>query len=178
VPEAKHSQRSINDVLVDSGAQLRNISPTPALDAQVLLAHALGQSRTWLIAHARDSVPDDQLEVFNKLIDRRASGEPIAYLTGVQEFWSLPMNVTADTLIPRPETELLVELALEKIPRDLIFGRFQVKIHELSLEATAWGNVFDPNIHTMKTEIKAVTYHQLEVARSDQGWQAQVIFDI
>ena len=61
---------------------------------------------------------------------------------------------------------------------DLIFARFQVKLHDFSLEATAWGDVFDPNIHTMKTEIKAVTYHQLEVAKSDQGWQTQVIFDI
>jgi len=77
VPEAKHSRRAINDVLVDAGAQLRNISPTPALDAQVLLAHALGQSRTWLIAHARDSVPVDQFEIFNKLIERRANGAPI-----------------------------------------------------------------------------------------------------
>ena len=61
---------------------------------------------------------------------------------------------------------------------DLIFARFQVKLHDFSLEATAWGDVFDPNIHAMKTEIKAVTYHQLEVTKSDQGWQAQVIFDI
>jgi SHS2 domain-containing protein len=61
---------------------------------------------------------------------------------------------------------------------DLVFGRFQVKLHNFSLEATAWGDVFDPNIHTMNTEVKAVTYHQLEVAKSDQGWQAQVIFDI
>jgi len=79
-----------------------------------------------------------------------------------------------ETLLVSWLQELLYLLDTE----DLIFGRFQVKIHELSLEATAWGNVFDPNIHTMKTEIKAVTYHQLEVARSDQGWQAQVIFDI
>lgn len=60
----------------------------------------------------------------------------------------------------------------------LIFGRFQVNLHELSLEATAWGEVFDAEIHPMKTEIKAVTYHQLEVGQSDRGWQAQVIFDI
>ena len=60
----------------------------------------------------------------------------------------------------------------------LIFGQFQVKLHESSLEATAWGEPFDPNVHTMKTEIKAVTYHQLEVVKTDHGWQAQVIFDI
>ena len=61
---------------------------------------------------------------------------------------------------------------------DLVFSRFQVRLHGLSLEAAAWGDVFDPNIHTVKTEIKGVTYHQLEGAKSDRGWQAQVIFDI
>jgi SHS2 domain-containing protein len=61
---------------------------------------------------------------------------------------------------------------------DLVLGRFQLKLQDFSLEATAWGDVFDPKIHTIKTEIKAVTYHQLEVAKSDQGWRAQVIFDI
>ena len=60
----------------------------------------------------------------------------------------------------------------------LVFGRFQVNLQKLSLKATAWGEVFDPEIHLMKTEIKAVTYHQLEVDQNDQGWQAMVIFDI
>jgi SHS2 domain-containing protein len=60
----------------------------------------------------------------------------------------------------------------------LIFGRFQVNLKDLALEATAWGEVFDPEIHTMKTEIKAVTYHLLEVVEADQCWKAQVIFDI
>jgi SHS2 domain-containing protein len=79
-----------------------------------------------------------------------------------------------ETLLVSWLQELLYLLDTE----DLVFGRFQVKIRGLSLEATAWGEPFDPSIHTMKTEIKAVTYHQLEVAKSDQGWQAQVIFDI
>jgi SHS2 domain-containing protein len=79
-----------------------------------------------------------------------------------------------ETLLVSWLQELLYLLDTE----DLVFARFQVKLHDCSLEATAWGDVFDPNIHTMRTEIKAVTYHQLEVARSDRGWQAQVIFDI
>jgi SHS2 domain-containing protein len=60
----------------------------------------------------------------------------------------------------------------------LIFGRFQVNLRDSLLEASAWGEPFDPDVHTVKTEIKAVTYHQLEVVRTDRGWQAQVIFDI
>jgi len=79
-----------------------------------------------------------------------------------------------ETLLVSWLQELLYLLDTE----DLVFARFQVRIHDFSLEATAWGDVFDPNIHTMKTEIKAVTYHQLEVTKNDQGWQAQVIFDI
>jgi SHS2 domain-containing protein len=79
-----------------------------------------------------------------------------------------------ETLLVSWLQELLYLLDTE----DLVFARFQVRIHDFSLEATAWGDVFDPNIHTIKTEIKAVTYHQLEVAKNDQGWQAQVIFDI
>ena len=79
-----------------------------------------------------------------------------------------------ETLLVSWLQELLYLLDTE----DLVFGRFQVKLHDFSLEAAAWGDVFDPNIHAMKTEIKAVTYHQLEVTKGDQGWQAQVIFDI
>jgi SHS2 domain-containing protein len=79
-----------------------------------------------------------------------------------------------ETLLVSWLQELLYLLDTE----DLVFSRFQVKLHDFSLEATAWGEVFDPKIHTMKTEIKAVTFHQLEVAKTNQGWQAQVIFDI
>jgi len=79
-----------------------------------------------------------------------------------------------ETLLVSWLQELLYLLDTE----DLVFGRFQVKLQDCSLEATAWGEPFDPNIHTMKTEIKAVTYHQLQVAKTNQGWQAQVIFDI
>ncbi len=79
-----------------------------------------------------------------------------------------------DTLLVSWLQELLYLLDTE----DLVFGRFQVNIQDSSLEATAWGEVFNPEIHTIKTEIKAVTYHQLEVVETDEGWRAQVIFDI
>ena len=79
-----------------------------------------------------------------------------------------------ETLLVSWLQELLYLLDTE----GLIFGRFQVNLKALALEATAWGEVFDPEIHTMKTEIKAVTYHLLEVVEADQCWKAQVIFDI
>lgn len=79
-----------------------------------------------------------------------------------------------ETLLVSWLQELLYLLDTE----GLIFKRFQVNLKDLALEATAWGEVFDPAKHTTKTEIKAVTYHQLEVVEDDQGWKAQVIFDI
>lgn len=81
------------------------------LDAEVLIAHGLRQRRSWLYAHPEEAVGEqDELEI-NALLRRRSRGEPVAYLLGWREFWSLKLRVTADTLIPRPETELLVELA-------------------------------------------------------------------
>ncbi|MDX5151073.1 MAG: peptide chain release factor N(5)-glutamine methyltransferase [Acidiferrobacterales bacterium] len=112
---------TLNDAIVAATAQLKNSSSTPALDAQVLLAHALERDRTYIIAHARDVLDSENQKQFQQLVAQRIDGAPVAYLTGRQEFWSLPINVTPDTLIPRPETELLVELALEKIPQEKEF---------------------------------------------------------
>ncbi len=86
------------------------------LEAEVLLLHVLGQPRAWLYAHADDELPSPQHEGFERLVQRRRAGEPVAYLTGTREFWSLALRVTAATLIPRADTERLVELALERLP--------------------------------------------------------------
>ena len=93
------------------------------LEAEVLLAHCLGSPRSLLYADPDLEVPNQRSELFQQLVERRLSGEPIAYLTGSREFWSLSLKVTPDVLIPRPETELLVELALKRIPRD---GRWRI----------------------------------------------------
>jgi len=88
------------------------------VDAELLLAHALGQGRAWLFAHADDDVSADVEARFESMLQRCISGEPVAYLIGSQGFWTLDLEVTPATLIPRPETELLVELALARIPLD------------------------------------------------------------
>jgi release factor glutamine methyltransferase len=88
------------------------------LDAQVLLAHVLGKNRAWLAAHADDALAPADLAAFEALARRRRDGEPIAYLTGIREFWGLPLAVSPSVLIPRPETETLVELALSRLPED------------------------------------------------------------
>ena len=88
------------------------------LDAEVLLLHVLGRSRAWLFAHADDALDPALAIAFDALVARRALGVPVAHLTGEREFWSLTLKVTPDTLIPRPETELLVELALARLAQD------------------------------------------------------------
>ena len=85
-------------------------------EAELLLAEALGKDRAWLYAHGEDSLPEPACRRFDQLLARRRAGEPVAQILGRQEFWSLSLSVTADTLIPRPETELLVELALQRTP--------------------------------------------------------------
>ncbi len=85
------------------------------IDAEFLLAHSLGKSRSWLYAHADQELDSRQISDFDSLVQRRNQGEPVAYITGRRGFWSLDLQVTADTLIPRPETERLVELALSRL---------------------------------------------------------------
>ncbi len=85
-------------------------------EAEELLLHALGCERVWLFAHATDVVDADGISRFERLLALRAGGEPLAYVTGRRGFWTLDLQVTPDTLIPRSETELLVELALARLP--------------------------------------------------------------
>jgi release factor glutamine methyltransferase len=102
--------------LLGHGRQLLQGTSQGSLEAEILLAHALGVSRAWLYANGEQAAPPDAEKRFLELAGRRAAGEPVAYLTGLREFWSLPLKVTPDVLIPRPETELLVEIALERLP--------------------------------------------------------------
>jgi release factor glutamine methyltransferase len=84
-------------------------------DAELLLLHVLQQPRSWLFTHADDVPHMDVQTAYAALVERRAAGEPVAYITGRRGFWSLDLEVTPATLIPRPETELLVELALQRL---------------------------------------------------------------
>lgn len=92
--------------------------PSPQLEAQILLAFSLGVERAHLWANPGTELSAAQQVHFKGLVERRLKGEPIAYITGQREFWSLPLRVTRDVLIPRHETELLVEAALQLIPAD------------------------------------------------------------
>jgi len=103
------------DLLVAAARALAQVSDTPELDAEVLLAHVLGARRARLKSHADEERTDAERAAFERLIDRRATGEPVAYIVGSKEFWSLRLVVTTAVLVPRPETEVLVERALKLI---------------------------------------------------------------
>jgi release factor glutamine methyltransferase len=107
---------SVGERLRRAAAELPG--PDARWEAEVLLAHALGHERSWLYAHA-DAVPEaDASAAFAELVQRRAAGAPLAHLLGRRAFWRFDLAVTPDTLVPRPETELLVELALARIGVD------------------------------------------------------------
>ncbi len=104
----------VGDSLAAAAQRLRG--EEARLDAEVLLLHVLGKPRAWLYAHADDALPAAQQAAFDALVQRRVAGEPVAYLTGSRAFWSLDLDVSPATLIPRADTERLVELALERLP--------------------------------------------------------------
>lgn len=109
---------TVSEVLQTALRELRATSPTPRLDAEVLVMHVCGLDRSGLITQGYSALTHDQQHRLENLLARRRHGEPIAHITGTREFWSLEFNVSPATLVPRPETELLVEKALAHIPQD------------------------------------------------------------
>jgi len=123
------------------------------VDAEILLAYALSKSRSWLIAHADDALSAEHASAYTVLVEQREAGEPVAYITGRRGFWSLDLEVTPATLIPRPETELLVELALERLPVDKA-----VKVADLGTGAGAIALAIArerPRAHVIATDASA-----------------------
>jgi release factor glutamine methyltransferase len=111
---------SIAEILAGAARELQACSDSPRLDAELLLGQVLGHGRSALIAHAAEQVADGSRRDYQALIDRRRHGAPVAYLIGRREFWSLSLAVTPAVLVPRPETETLVEAALAAIPPDRV----------------------------------------------------------
>ena len=110
--------REIRSLIDDVTARLETVSDTPRLEADLLVARAINMPRSYLFAHPDDELDDDALERLDGEVRRRLDGEPLAYIAGFKEFWSLELMVTPATLVPRPETERVVEIALLDIPRD------------------------------------------------------------
>ena len=113
----KHYRSDVRAALRDGIARLREANvPSHTLAAELLLMHALGRDRTWLYSHPEAPIEPAIIEKYSALLARRAAGEPTQYLTGRQEFWGLEFEVNSEVLIPRPETEHVVEVALTRLP--------------------------------------------------------------
>lgn len=110
----------IENALKIATAKLPKISKSPRLDAEILLAHVLGKSREWLLAHSTDQISRTEITKFQRLVKARDTGKSVAALTHHKEFFRLDFYVNADVLIPRPETELLVETILKVKPTSLL----------------------------------------------------------
>lgn len=131
-------------------------------EAELLLEHVLGRDRAWLFSHAADVPEADAVARFSDILARRVQGEPLAYLVGHAGFWTLDLAVSPATLIPRPETELLVELALERLPRDT-----PLRVADLGTGSGAIALALAserPNAQVIATDASAAA---LEVARQN-----------
>src|SRR5882762_4781537 len=106
----------VRTALREAFAQLRAAGvPSHTIAAELLLMHALGRDRAWLYAHPEETIADSEAKRYLSLIARRAAGAPTQHLTGQQEFWGLEFEVMPDVLIPRPETEHVIEVALDRL---------------------------------------------------------------
>ena len=162
-------QATLHQSIVTVGAALRKAlheleltSPTPRLDAEVLLMHVGGLDRSKLITRDETALTGEQQQRLDNLLERRKRGEPVAYLAGVREFWSMELNVSPATLIPRPETELLVEKALDRISLDA-----EWTIADLGTGSGAMGLALAkerPHCRVIATDISPAA---LEVAKSN-----------
>ena len=108
----------LDAAIADAKERLSHVSESARLDAEVLLCRTIDMPRSYLFAHPEDELDDLAKERFADLLERRLGGEPMAYIMGTREFWSHELFVSPATLVPRPETELLVDLALREIPRE------------------------------------------------------------
>lgn len=109
---------SYKDLIDDATQTLFDTSDTPRIDAEVLMQHIIERPLAWLIAHGETIALAEHVKAFYRLITQRHSGHPIAYLVGHKDFWSLSLKVDSNVLIPRADTETLIEKALERLPQE------------------------------------------------------------
>jgi release factor glutamine methyltransferase len=142
-------------------------SPTPHLDAEVLLGHLTGLSRAQMLAHPELELPAELWDRYRRLVRRRMRDEPVAYLTGRREFMALDFLVTPAVLIPRPETEVLVEQVIRHVRRLQAAGRLDIHVVDVGVGSGAIAvsiAVYCPTVRVSATELSAAA---LDVARTN-----------
>lgn len=122
---------SVASVIEQATIVLSNVSDSAKLDAQLLLAFVLNKNTTYLLTWPEEQVTIREFSEMQQLLIRRVNGEPIAYILGVKEFWSLPLKVSPDTLIPRPDTEILVEQVLNLFAKESVENKQTIECLDL-----------------------------------------------
>jgi release factor glutamine methyltransferase len=161
------SQASAGRLVADAAAALRDAGiPSPRLDAELLVGHAFGRDRTWLHAHPEAELGPGESSVLAGWIERRAAGEPVAYIRGFKEWLSLRIATDARALVPRPETELLVEAAISEIAARLVRDEAIVQAWEVATGCGAVALAIGLRFRT------AIALGRLRLAASDLSAEA------
>lgn len=161
------TDRSVRSLLRQGVEQLRAAAvPSFTLAAELLLLHVAGRDRTWLYAHPEEVLSPETTEAYFALLRRRALGEPTQHLTGKQEFWGLEFEVTPNVLIPRPETEHLIEVALDRLAvRELRAGR-HVRMKGEDITIVDIGTGSGCIAITLAKELPAATIYATDISRA------------
>ena len=155
---------AIADVLADG--RRRGLD---RLDAQLLLAHVLDRPRTWLLAHDDDRLGAAELAAWSDLAARRAAGEPLAYLVGRKEFHGMALSVGPAVLVPRPETELLVQCGLEALQRVIVHGAWRPRLVDLGTGSGAIALAIKTDCPSAIVHASDLSEGALELARLNAG---------
>jgi release factor glutamine methyltransferase len=159
------TDRSVRALLKQGIEQLRSTNvPSFTLAAELLLLHAISQDRTWLYSHPEEILPEPVAEAYFALLSRRSSGVPTQHLTGKQEFWGLEFEVTPEVLIPRPETEHLIEVALDRLAvREIRAGR-QPRLNGENVTLVDVGTGSGCIAVTLAKELSAATVYATDIS--------------
>ena len=147
---------------LERAASLLSESPTARRDAELLLLRVLGRDRAWLLAHPESELTPDQAQQYESWVAQRARHEPVQYIVGEQEFFGLAMRVTPAVLIPRPETEHLVEALLERVPKEA-----PLRICDVGTGSGAIAVALAHALPNAQVTALDISTHALEVARQN-----------
>src|SRR6516162_2880597 len=160
-------EKSVRALLRSGIAELRDAQvPSYTLAAELLLLHVLGRDRTWMYSHPEEEISRVHAERYSALIRRRAAGEPTQHLTGKQEFWGLEFEVTPDVLIPRPETEQLIEVALERLAAEELRAGREPHLKERNVRLVDVGTGSGCIAIALAKELPAATVYATDISKA------------